>query len=145
VRVYTVGYEGRDVQAFVELLFAVGIDVLADVRDLPLSRKRGFSKGPLREAAEAFGIRYVHLKELGAPADIRHALKAGGPWEDYQRGYRLHLETVEDAVAGLANLARSARVAMMCYERDPRRCHRGILAERLQAMGFEVVDVARLG
>ncbi|HET6399434.1 MAG TPA: DUF488 domain-containing protein [Candidatus Thermoplasmatota archaeon] len=137
-RIWTVGYERWSADAFVELLFAAGVEVLADVRDLPLSRKSGFSKTPLAKAVATLGIEYVHLRELGAPEPIRHALRAGSPFTHYRRGYEAHLPYASDAFERLQQLARSRPTAMMCYEREPTHCHRGILAEHLQRIGFEV-------
>ena len=63
---YTIGYEGTDIDRFVATLKAVGVYLLADVRALPLSRKKGFSKNGLRVRIEREGMEYVHLGALGA-------------------------------------------------------------------------------
>ena len=63
--IYTIGYEGTDIDRCVATLKAVGVTVLADVRAVAVSRKKGFSKNGLRERLEAEGITYVHLVELG--------------------------------------------------------------------------------
>ena len=74
--VYTLGYEGTDIDKVVATLQAVGVKVLADVRAVALSRKKGFSKNALRTRLEAEGIAYVHLVELGDPKPGREAARA---------------------------------------------------------------------
>ncbi|MBM3616495.1 MAG: DUF488 domain-containing protein, partial [Alphaproteobacteria bacterium] len=77
----TIGYEGTDIATFLTALRASGVEVLADVRELPLSRKPGFSKSALSVALEGVGIRYRHFRELGDPKAGRLATRAG----DYTR------------------------------------------------------------
>src|SRR4051794_3283563 len=67
----TVGYEGRDAGELCEQLRRSSVDVLVDVRELPLSRRRGFSKSALRERLEAAGIVYAHDRRLGNPKTYR--------------------------------------------------------------------------
>lgn len=64
-QIYTIGYEGADIERFVRTLKIVGVEQLVDVRAVPLSRKKGFSKNCLRDRVEAEGIRYVHLSDGG--------------------------------------------------------------------------------
>lgn len=59
--VYTIGYEGTDIERFVKTLTAVGVEAVADVRAVPLSRKKGFSKNSLREHLESAGIKYLSM------------------------------------------------------------------------------------
>src|SRR5690242_19942569 len=70
---WTIGYEKAGLGAFIATLRAAGIATLVDLRDLPLSRRAGFSKRQLRAAVEEAGMRYVHLKALGTPAEGRAA------------------------------------------------------------------------
>lgn len=79
--VYTIGYEGTDIERFVKTLTAVGIEAVADVRAVPLSRKKGFSKNALQEHLEKAGIKYLAMQQLGDPKEGREAAKAG----DYDR------------------------------------------------------------
>lgn len=65
--IYTIGYEGRAIDEFIAMLAAEQIERVIDVRDLPLSRRRGFSKTPLGEALRGAGIEYVHMKSAGNP------------------------------------------------------------------------------
>jgi uncharacterized protein (DUF488 family) len=101
-----------------------------DVRALPLSRRPGFSKSPLKAALEEAGIEYVHLKALGTPSEGRTAARAGRQ-KDLERIYSGQLELPE-AIAQSAlmlELAREKPSALLCMERDPGRCHRTLLLD----------------
>ena len=132
---FTIGYEGTDVSSLVAELQAAGIQTLIDVREMPLSRKKGFSKTALSGYVTAAGISYVHLKQLGAPKPIRHALRAGGSWEEYCVGYSHHLEHCEGDLAELGQMARDENICLLCFEANYCECHRSLIAERLGATG----------
>lgn len=140
--VYTIGYEGTDIDRFVATLRTVGVTMLADVRAVAISRKKGFSKNGLRERLEAEGITYVHLVELGDPKPGRDAARAG-KCDEFRRIYSAHLKTA-DAVGALKALDKmflQDAVCLLCFERDPATCHRRLIANRLKARGFEVFDL----
>lgn len=141
-RVYTIGYEGTDIDKVVVTLKSVGVTVLADVRALALSRKRGFSKKSLRARLEADGIAYAHFVALGDPKNGRDAARAG-LFDEFHRIYAGHLRGHEARAAldVLEETARSAAVCLLCFERDPTNCHRTIVASRLKARGFQVIEL----
>ena len=58
---HTIGYEGSSIEDFLATLTHVGIDLLIDVRDVPISRKKGFSKNGLAQQLRAQGVDYLHL------------------------------------------------------------------------------------
>jgi uncharacterized protein (DUF488 family) len=118
-----------------------GIALVVDVRELPLSRKSGFSKSALAKALRAGGIEYVGMRAVGAPRQARHALREGGAWEPFATAYLAHLEANEDGVAEVERLARERPVALLCFERDALACHRSLLAGRLARRGFDVVHL----
>ena len=132
---FTVGYEGSTVDAVLALLRRAGVGLLLDVRAVPLSRKPGFSKRALAAAADATGLRYVHLRDLGTPKDGRIAARRGHA-AALDRIYGAHLETEAAALAladATALAAGAAPVCLLCFEADPACCHRRLLAERLSA------------
>ncbi|HYF55323.1 MAG TPA: DUF488 domain-containing protein [Salinarimonas sp.] len=140
---FTIGYEGADPDRFLGTLQGAGVAVLADVRAVALSRKRGFSKTALREGLLAGGVGYEHLIALGTPKAGREAARAGDA--DMLRAvYEGQLATPQagEALERLAVLAGERPVCLMCFERDPALCHRRILAERLRARGFACVDLS---
>lgn len=90
----TIGYEKAALNDFIATLQAASVECVIDVRELPLSRKRGFSKTALGQALEGADIRYVHLKALGDPKPGRDAARAGR-FEEFNAIYRKHLATPE--------------------------------------------------
>lgn len=139
--IFTIGYEQATQLAVIEALKKAGVEVLADIRYLPLSRRPGFSKSSLRAAAEEAGIVYLHLKHLGTPADGRSAARRGDHAE-LARIYSGQLELPEAMaqMGELHDLAGRKRVALLCYEREAAECHRSLLYDALFE-GFERVDL----
>lgn len=141
MRIFTIGYEGTTVGEFIATLTNAGVKRVIDVRALPLSRRPGFSKSPLRAALEEAGIEYVHLKALGTPADGRAAARAGRH-SDLERIYSGQLELPEaiGQSAQMLELAREKPSALLCMEREPAHCHRSLLL-RAVASDAEVVHL----
>ncbi len=128
----TIGYEGSTIGDFVAALRHASINVLIDVRELPLSRKKGFSKNQLAETLAASGIEYVHLRGLGDPKDGRTAARAGN-YHLFEGIFCRHMQT-EAALRDIttaADLVSACRACLMCFECDHTKCHRSIVAERL--------------
>jgi uncharacterized protein (DUF488 family) len=141
MRIFTIGYEATTVSDFIAALHKAGVERVIDVRALPLSRRPGFSKSPLRAALEEAGIEYVHLKALGTPAEGRSAARAGRH-ADLERVYAGQLELPE-AIAQSAQmlaLASEKPSALLCMEREPAHCHRTLLLKAV-APDAEVVDL----
>jgi len=142
-QIFTIGYEGLDSERLGSVLNSEGVGVLADVRAVANSRKRGFSKNALGHSLEEAGLRYAHLRSLGTPKSGRQAARAG----DAALMRRIYCEEVLDTAAGyaaldeLASMAEAAPVCLLCFERDPALCHRRVLAERLAERGFAVTDL----
>jgi uncharacterized protein (DUF488 family) len=135
VRVFTVGYEGRNLGDFVAMLRAAKIDRVIDVRALPLSRRRGFSKTPLSEALASAKIEYVHLRIAGNPfrdqrGDIERCLAL----------YRQHLQRSPEVIEAVLEAARGHRAALLCVERDACNCHRSIIASGLAKQGLAQIS-----
>jgi uncharacterized protein (DUF488 family) len=128
MRIFTIGYEGTTVPEFIAALQDAGVERVIDVRALPLSRRPGFSKSPLRAALDEAGIEYVHLKALGTPAEGRAAARAGRH-KDLERIYAGQLELPETMVqsAQMVELAAEKPSALLCMEREPAHCHRTLL------------------
>ena len=142
--VATIGYEGTTVAQFLDALRDAGVELLVDVRAVASSRRPGFSKSRLAANLEEAGIGYVHLRGLGTPADGRAAARAGRHAEMH-RIFREHLGT-DDALEDmerLVDLAMSGRrLCLLCFEADPRQCHRSLVAQALSArLPIEVRDL----
>ncbi|CAO4173845.1 DUF488 domain-containing protein [Methylorubrum populi] len=140
---FTIGYEGLTPERLHAALREAGVAVLADVRAVANSRKRGFSKNALKAGLAEAGLGYEHFRSLGTPKSGREAARA----HDAGLMRRIYCEEVLDTADGglaldaLAELAGRTPLCLLCFERDPARCHRRVLAERLGPRGFDTVDL----
>ncbi len=130
--VASVGYERhKDHEAFARHLREAGVEQLVDVRELPISRRRGYGKQALSQAMAQVGIEYVHAKALGNPKRFRDLYKSGRVNEG-REGYRTYLvgERLPD-LRQLVPLLRGKRSALMCLEHDASICHRSVIMQAL--------------
>jgi uncharacterized protein (DUF488 family) len=140
--VFTIGYEGLDIDTFLSLLDQHGIETIVDIRELPLSRKRGFSKNALAIALESAGFGYIHVHALGCPKPVRDRYRVDADWKRYTRGFQKHLRGQQDALEQLSTLATDAHCALLCYEADFNLCHRSLVADALhEQYGSEVLHI----
>jgi len=131
----TFGYEGLAIEAFIARLKTARADLVVDVRQMPLSHKKGFSKTAFHAALQAQGIDYEHLPALGCPKPVRDRYHEDGDWAAFSHGYLAHLKTQKAAVAALADTLRGRRACLVCYEADPARCHRTHVARAVAKQG----------
>jgi uncharacterized protein (DUF488 family) len=140
--VFTIGYEGLDIDDFMALLSEHGIETVVDIRELPLSRKPAFSKKALANVLNLSGLEYVHMVELGSPRPERDGYRADGDWKRYTTGFLKHLKTQKNAIASLAERVESSTCALLCYEADFNFCHRSIVAKAVsENCGAEVEHI----
>lgn len=130
MRIFTIGYEGVTQPMLIAALQSAGVELLADVRAVPLSRRPGFSKNVLAAGLREAGIDYVGLKALGSPPEGREAARKNH-LQRLASVYAGQLELPEALaqVAQLRSLATDRPTALLCFERDPARCHRSLLAQ----------------
>jgi uncharacterized protein (DUF488 family) len=123
--IYTIGHSSHSAERFVDLLQRHGIEVVVDVRSIPYSRfvpQSGREK--LRDSLQTAGIKYVWLGNA-----------LGGRRQPEQEAFQRALERVRWG-------AEQLRVALMCAEEDPLRCHRRrLLTPELLALGDEVLHI----
>jgi uncharacterized protein (DUF488 family) len=142
--VYTIGHSTRTVDEFIHILNAYAINLLADIRTVPRSRRNPqYEQAALRESLRQAGISYVHMPSLGG---LRHAHKdsVNTGWKNASfRGYADYMQTqgFADAVDELAALAGEHMVAIMCAEAVPWRCHRSLVGDALLVRCVEVIDI----
>ncbi len=139
--IYTIGYEGATQAEVIAALERAGVRRVIDVRQLPLSRRPGFSKSSLAASLREHDIDYVHLRALGTPKPARDAAKKGdrATLEAVYAG-QLELPEAQAAAAQMRALAAEMPSALLCYERDPCVCHRTLLLAA-EGEGAEVVDL----
>ena len=128
--IFTIGYEGADLNDFIGTLLYAGVDEIVDVRELPTSRRKGFSKTALRTALEDAGITYRHERRLGSPRDIRHRLYKDHDYSAFFKSYNEYLNTQEEALTSITETSANS-IALLCYERDYKTCHRSSVAGAL--------------
>jgi uncharacterized protein (DUF488 family) len=137
---FTIGYEGTNLNCVLSTLRDAGVSHLVDIRAVPQSRKPGFSKRLLAASAEAAGMDYTHLRGLGTPKAGRDAVRHG----EVARMHAIfaeHMQTHE-AQADLAHaveIAREGGACLLCFERDHAHCHRDIVAGLIRKHTSQVV------
>jgi uncharacterized protein (DUF488 family) len=132
----SIGYEGKSLEEYLNILIQEDIKVLCDVRKNPISRKYGFSKSTLMNALDALGIDYVHCPELGIDSKQRVSLESQN---DYDRLFsEYESTTLKDNYEGVIRLCKllkkQKRIAVTCYERLPQQCHRTRVANSILEM-----------
>jgi uncharacterized protein (DUF488 family) len=129
--IMTVGYQGRDATELIAALCGARVEVLVDVRLTPLSRKPGLSKSRLAAALRDSGIEYVHLPQLGNPRDNRDGYRNAEAGALKRFRTILRSPDASSALQRLRQIAADNTVALLCFERDPRECHRNLIVEEM--------------
>ncbi|MGH6865753.1 MAG: DUF488 family protein [Methyloceanibacter sp.] len=136
----TIGYEGTSVANFIAALKRADVNLVIDIRAVPTSRKKGFSKSLLAAHLTKAGISYRHLRGLGTPKRGREAARSGDI-PAFEKIFRDHLEGPEALLdfGEACALAESEPVCLLCLEREPEHCHRLIVVERMaEATGQKI-------
>jgi uncharacterized protein (DUF488 family) len=145
MKLATIGYEGLNVTNFFDILLANRVNILIDVRELPLSRKLGFSKGALGKQASNSGLHYIHLGNLGCPRDIRYEYREDGDWVRYTWRFLAYLRSQEREIENLLRLVSVESGCILCFEADPHRCHRYYVADAVAQMAGTELEIIHLG
>ncbi len=139
--IFTIGYEGISLEAYLNKLVVNNIKTLVDVRKNPLSMKYGFSKTLLKSFCESLGINYVHIPEVGINSNQRKILEKQ---EDYDILFESYKKTTlkettykQQEIVNLLN--ENNRIALTCFESNIFQCHRLPLAESLKAIDPDLV------
>jgi len=128
--VYTAGYEGQQVDAFLNMLLRNGIQRLLDVRNHPVSRRYGFHKRTLGRLCNSLDIEYLHRPQLGILPEVRQNLKTPTDYESLFAKYEAEVLTGEGAaIEEVSQLVRTKPTVLVCVEGDPHKCHRNRLAK----------------
>lgn len=135
IRLATIGYEGASLADFIFTLKVTAIERVIDVREVAQSRRSGFSKTALRLALAEADIDYHHVRQLGDPKPGREAARAGD-YPLFREIFYAHLDLPASRAAlnEAVSLASSRTSALVCFERDPKHCHRTIVAQQMAAI-----------
>ena len=144
-QIFTIGYEKRDIDQFLDVLLDNDIDTVVDVRKNPYSMNYTFIGKKLESALtnKNTGINYIHLPELGIESGDRKDLK---DLSDYKKLFIQYEKTLADKekqekLNDIIKLGSKQRIALLCFEKDPEYCHRGVIADYLRKKGFKVKDL----
>ena len=141
---YTIGYEGRQLDDFISLLDNNEIKVIIDVREIAISRRSGFSKSKLSDALYVNGIEYVHFPSLGSPKNVRHQLREDHDYSKFFTAYRLHASHVLDDIMKAMDIAERGHACLLCYEHDPSICHRSVLSGMMNSFSNIIEGVVNI-
>jgi uncharacterized protein (DUF488 family) len=130
--IYTIGYQGRSIDQFLHILIKEKINTLVDIRYNPWSMKYGFKKNTLQNLCNKLRIEYQHIPDLGIPGNLREKLETDKDYKNLFERYKIHLENHQKHIDFLKEQSKKKRLALMCFEEDPKYCHRHILGSYLQ-------------
>ncbi len=130
---FTIGYEGITLEAYLNKLIKNNIKVLCDVRKNALSMKYGFSKSQLKNACNGVGIEYIHIPEVGIDSEQRQELKNQIDYDSLFKIYKEKnlKESIDSQTKILNLLTNNKRIALTCFEADICQCHRKHLSEAI--------------
>ena len=130
---FSIGYEGLSIDHYINKLIKNNIKILLDVRKNPISMKYGFSKNQLKNICEKNSIEYQSLPELGIESINRKNLVS---FEDYQKLFNLYRKTLEQKESAINKIImffeKYQRIAITCFEKDPKCCHRNQISEFIE-------------
>ena len=145
MELYTIGYEGLSQKGFIGFLNAYNITIVADVRKIPSSRKKGFSKTSLAASLSEHNIEYMSFPELGTPKEMRARLKATGDYEAFFEEFKDTLSGREEQLKKICALINSGeRVGLLCFEQDPYKCHRRVVADEVKRIDRNALKIKHL-
>lgn len=142
--VLTIGHSTRAIEEFIDLLQAHAVSRVVDVRTIPRSRHNPqFNKDSLPDSLEEGGLRYVHMPGLGGLRHVKRDSLNVGWRNDSFRGYADYMQTpeFEQNLDELIQLSKQERIAIMCAEAVPWRCHRSLIADALLIRGIRTEDI----
>jgi uncharacterized protein (DUF488 family) len=132
-KLFTIGYTGLSIDEFVNQLVFFGIKHLVDIREIPLSRKKGFSKTVLTQTLESHGINYTHFRLLGSPRVLRHELRDTRNYKVFFSGVKRHLKQLDvlQQMDQAIQIAKKQRSCLMCCCENWTVCHRSSVVDAI--------------
>ncbi len=140
-KAFTIGYQTKKIEIFINMLEENRIKSVIDVRNNAFSWKKDFMGEALNRKLQESGIGYINLPSLGAPRVMRTDIKVNNKPETFFENYRKWLELHTPSFELLVSAVNMKTSAIMCLEDNPKECHRSIITEKLEKMGYEVVNI----
>ena len=143
---FTIGYEGRSIEAFMNILIKNNVQIVCDVRKNPLSRKYGFSKNQLKNICENLNFEYVNISDLGIKSEFRHNLNSLKDYQNLFKEYKKRvLKKEKKSLEFIIDLLENKkRVAITCFEKEPEICHRHCVADAIYKKTNQKVKITNL-
>lgn len=141
---FTAGYEGVRLEDFIGQLKRHNVQILIDIRERPLSRKKGFSKKALTAALAAEDINYLHIKELGSPSELRKKLREDKDYSYFFDEFSNYLSSKKDSLLEVLEVIQNSIGCLLCYEKSHEECHRKLVVEELLQMNSNEISVKHL-
>lgn len=136
MKLYTIGFTHKSAQEFFRLLSENGIQRLVDIRLRPSGQLAGFARKedlPYFLEHLAKGCQYVHMPELAPTKEILDDYRSGGEWSDYVKRFEAFMVERNIPQSLERKEFEQLRSCLLCSEATPEKCHRRLVAERLQA------------
>ena len=142
--IYTIGHSTHTIDEFIHILKSYGIQKIVDIRTIPKSRHNPqFNQDELKKSLHNHHIGYEHMQSLGG---LRHTTKdsINTAWQNLSfRGFADYMQTknFEEGLKLLICMAQEKRIAIMCAESVPWRCHRSLIGDALMVRHMTVIDI----
>ena len=135
-QLFTIGYEGISLETYINKLIINDVHVLCDVRKNAYSQKYGFSKKTLEQACKGADIEYIHIPDLVIVSDKRKELHTQADYDSLFQEYKeTTLAENKESLLNIRTLLNNGkRVALTCFEKDPKQCHRTCVANALMQL-----------
>jgi uncharacterized protein (DUF488 family) len=141
---FTAGYQGHNIETFLDLLMSHGVEQLIDVRQLPFSRKPDFSKKRLTAHLASVGIAYTHLVALGTPKALRDQVRRDHDFPAFFAAMHAVVDAQPEALQEALELARARPSVLLCFEASHAECHRLVVAQAIERLAAGACAVVHL-
>jgi uncharacterized protein (DUF488 family) len=141
---FTAGYQGQNIETFLDLLLSHGVEHVIDVRQLPFSRKPDFSKKRLTAHLAGAGIGYTHLVALGTPKPLRDQLRRDHDLPAFFVAMQALVDAQPEALREALEIAQARPSALLCFEADHAECHRLVVAQAIERLAGGRCSVVHL-
>ncbi len=138
---FTIGYEGKDIDHFLNALVSNNIELLIDIRRNPFSMNFIYIKDVLMKKLKDVGIDYLHIPELGIESEERKNLNTKADYEKLFAKYQQVLPLKEVYINRIIELGTTKRIALLCFEADGDFCHRREVAKIIKSKKYEVINL----
>jgi uncharacterized protein (DUF488 family) len=141
---FTAGYQGHNIETFLDLLMSHGVEQLIDVRQLPFSRKPDFSKKRLTAHLAGVGIAYMHVAALGTPKPLRDEVRREHDYPAFFAAMQAIIDAQPEALREALQLAWARPSVLLCFEASYAECHRLVVAQAIERLAGAACEVVHL-